>query len=103
MPDPRIWPIVKSVDWSQVLGGASAIIVPANVKRADCDITNVCDYWVYLSRSDPAEVLAGIPLAPWGGSYHIGTNNMWEGDIWAISSNKQEESVVAISEGYRPR
>ena len=103
MPDPRIWPIKKSVDWSQLVPFASGIIVEANTKRADLDITNVSDYWVYLSRSDPAEELAGIPLAPNGGTYHIGTNNMWEGSIWALSANKQEESWVAISEGYRPR
>lgn len=74
------------------------------------DITNVCDCWVYLSRSDPAEALAGIPLAPWGGSYHIGTNNMWEGPIWAICVCDESKIVipgnyctVAISEGSRPR
>ncbi len=103
MPDPRIFPVASSEDWSQIVGFASGIVVPANTKRADCDITNVSDYWVYLSRSDPAEVGAGIPLSPNGGSYHVGTENLWEGNIWGISANKVDETYVAVSEGSRPR
>ena len=103
MPDPRIWPIVKSVDWSQLVPFVSGIIVAPNTKRADLDITNVCDYWIYLSRSDPAEVLAGIPLSPWGGTYHIGTNNLFLGEIYGISTDEQQEGTnLAISEGDQP-
>ncbi len=102
MPDPRIWPVEKSEDWSQIVSGVSSIVVPANARRVDCDITNVCGHWIYLSRSDPAELLAGHPLAPWGGSYHIGTDNLWKGDVWAIITDKQDEGVLAISEGSDP-
>ena len=39
MPDPRIWPIVKS-EISQVLvGAASTLAMAANRNRADADFT----------------------------------------------------------------
>lgn len=56
---------------------------------------------VYLARGEAAVVGEGIRLNPKGGSYHIGTNNLWEGEVYAIGE-AQEKCNIAISEGYRP-
>ncbi len=37
MPDPRIWPIVKSVISQELVGVASTLVMEANRNRADAD------------------------------------------------------------------
>jgi len=46
---------------------------------------------------------SGIRINPNGGSYHIGTNNLYHGAIYAISDGDiQDECNLAISEGNQP-
>ena len=103
MPDPRVWPITLVDDYYATVAGVSSIIVPARPAgiRQDCDITNDGDDLVYLGRGNEAVVGSGIRLNPNGGTYHLGLFNLFEGDIYAISDNKQEVTNVAITEGYR--
>ena len=102
MPDPRIYPINSANDTFAAVGIASAIALAANTNRVDTDLTNTSDNWIYLGRGNEAVVGSGIALSPNGGSYHIGTNNLFLGDIYAISDADQGESNLAISEGNRP-
>jgi hypothetical protein len=57
---------------------------------------------VYLARGEAAVVASGIRLNPNGGSYHIGTNNLWEGEVYAIT-NSQVKCNLTMIEGSRPR
>lgn len=103
MPDPRIWPIEKVTDTCFTVTFASQICLAANQNRADADLTNDSAYWIYLARGNAAIVGSGIPLSPRGGSYHIGTNNLFHGAIYAIADvEEQTEANLAISEGNRP-
>lgn len=102
MPDPRIFPIVSALDTFAAAGFASVVVLPAHARRGDADITNDGDYVIYLARGHAAVVGSGQRLNPKGGTYHIGTNNLFKGDIHAIADcEEQEECNLAISEGYQ--
>ncbi|MCK5642578.1 MAG: hypothetical protein KAJ19_17350 [Gammaproteobacteria bacterium] len=100
MPDPRIWPIESAADGFFTVTFESQVCLAANPSRGDSDLTNDSDDWIYLARGNDAVVGSGIPLSPNGGSYHIGTNNLFLGDVYAIADiEEQEEANLAISEG----
>ncbi len=99
MPDPRIWPIENSIESQGTCGPGSAIVLAANPNRADADITNDSDNVVYLARGQDAVMGMGQRLNPNGGTYHIGTNNLFLGDIYGIAN---DETNLAVSEGSRP-
>ena len=103
MPDPRIWPIVNVNDTFFPVTNVSAIVLAANPNRADTDFTNDSDYWIYLARGNTAIFGSGIPLAPYGGSYHIGTNNQFLGDVHGVAACPIKVTAnLSISEGSRP-
>lgn len=103
MPDPRIFPIASSDDTFITVGAVSVLVRLANPLRGDTDFTNTSDAWIYLARGNAAVVGSGIPLSPRGGSYHIGTNNLFLGKIYGISDGgEQAEDNLAISEGNQP-
>jgi len=99
MPDPRIWPVKNVIDSTAVVGPGSAIALAANPNRADADITNDGDNVVYLARGHAAIMGRGQRLNPNGGTYHVGTNNLFLGDIYGIA---EDETNLAVSEGSRP-
>ena len=99
MPDPRIWPIEGSRETQATVGPGSGVVLAANPNRADADITNDGDNVVYLARGNPAVMGMGQRLNPNGGTYHIGTNNLFLGDIYGIAN---DETNLAVSEGSRP-
>ncbi len=101
MPDPRIWPIAKSAISGVDVGAVSILVMAANPNRADADFTNDCDCVMYLARGEAAVANQGIRINPNGGTYHIGTNNMWEGEVYAITVESQK-CRLAMIEGSRP-
>ncbi len=96
MPDPTIWPIESVVDTTVEVQLASTIVLAANDARGDADFVNDGDDAIYLSRGNVAVLGQGIRLNPNGGSYHIGTNNLFKGIIYGISTN---ETDLTVSEG----
>ncbi len=98
MPDPRIWPIENVTDGVTAVGLASTLVLAANANRADADFINVGANWIYLGRGNAAVFGSGEALSPRGGSYHIGTDNLFHGAIYAISDN---ETNLSWSEGNR--
>lgn len=99
MPDPRIWPIVNPAVSFFAVRNTSQIVLALNEARGDADFTNTSSDRIYLARGEDAVVGSGLPLLP-GGSYHIGTDNLYTGAIYAISDcDEQETSNLAISEG----
>ena len=102
MPDPRIWPIDSSEEIGVAVFGVSTQVLDANPARADADFTNDGKEVIYLARGNDAVVGTGIRLNPNGGSYHIGTNNLFLGIVNAISVNDEQDSTnLAVSEGNR--
>jgi len=99
MPDPRIFPIENALDTQATVGPGSAIVLAANGNRVDADITNDGDNIVYLARGHAAVMGMGQRLNPNGGTYHIGTNNLFKGAIYGIAV---DETNLAVSEGWNP-
>ena len=99
MPDPRIFPIEHVNDTFATVGAVSTQVLTANLNRVDCDFTNDGDEDCYLARGNAAVIGSGIKLVP-NGTYHMGTNNLFYGVIYAICASGQLN--LCISEGYLP-
>jgi len=99
MPDPRIFPVPAADDTFVTVGLVSTVVRASNPRRVDCDLINDGDSVIYLARGNTAVVGSGIRLNPKGGSYHIGTNNLFLG---AINGIAEDETNLTISEGYKP-
>jgi len=89
MPDPRIHPIDTDIPTAVVAGAVSNIILVANVHRLGADIVNVSDpsEAISLALGVPAVLGAGKTLTVYGSVYHMGTDNLYSGDIYAISAS----------------
>lgn len=98
MTNPRIWPITTSTETQATVGPGSALVLAANPNRADADIVNDSAFVVYLARGNAAVIGTGPRLSPRGGSYHIGTNNLFLGDIFGIA---EDEANLSVSEGTK--
>ena len=103
MPDPRIWTIPSVTDTYATVRGVSTLARAATINRVDVEFVNDSDDVIYLARGNAAVVGSGIRLNANGGSYSIGTNNLFLGAIYAINDGgEQNESNLTISEGYKP-
>ena len=98
MPDPRIFPITSVEDTFATVGVVSTLVLATNTRRVDTEIVNDGDETVYLARGNAAVMGSGIRINARGGSYRIGTNNMFYGEIYAICESGQLN--LTISEGY---
>ncbi len=99
MPNPTIWPIGSSIETQATVGPGSELVLAANPNRADADITNDGDSVIYLARGQAAVIGRGQRLNPNGGTYHIGTNNLFLGDVYGIAN---DETNLAVSQGLVP-
>jgi len=97
MPDPRKWPIPTAVDTFATVTNVTGPVLAANPDRVDADFINTSAYWIYLGRGNDAVYGSGEALAPRGGSYHIGVDNLFLGVINAITDGP--EANLSISEG----
>lgn len=98
MPDPRIFPITRVTSTFATVGIVSTLVLATNRRRVDTEIVNDGDETVYLARGNAAVMGSGIRINARGGSYRIGTNNMFYGEIYAICATGQLN--LTISEGY---
>lgn len=74
--------------WTTTSGtvlSTSTLILESNQMRKTAVITNDSDNIVYLSFGTDAKVGAGIRLNDGGGSYEINQQNMFKGNVFAIS------------------
>ena len=100
MPDPRIFPIPNVNDTFATAGVISTELVAANPSRIGLDITNDSKEVVYIARGNPAVIGSGNRLNASGGSYRIGTSNLFLGAINGICAGGQAN--VCISEEIKP-
>ena len=98
MPDPRLHPIVNSLDVALAVPDTSVCISVANDRRRDIEIVNDSNVVVYISRTNPAVVGTGMRLNPYGGSYSMDMQNIYLGAFYAIC-NPGEDGALTISEG----
>ena len=98
MPDPRIWPMESEIPSAAVAPAVSGIVLAANTQREGADIVNISD------PSEPVSLALGVDavlgfgktLTAYGSSYHMGTNNLFKGDIYGISASGT--AVLSVSE-----
>ena len=101
MPDPRIWPIPSALDDHATVLAISTLVRAANPNRVDLDLVNDGESVIYLDRGNAAIIGDGIRLNPRGGSYHIGTVNLFLGAVYGIFGDG-EMCNMTISEGSKP-
>jgi len=100
MADPRIWPIPSVTDTFATVGAVTTLVLAANPNRVGAEFVNDSTQVMYLARGNDAVVGSGIRLNANGGSYSIGTDNLWEGAVNAICADGQAN--MTVSEGYKP-
>ncbi len=95
MPDPTKWPITTEIPTAAVAGAVSNIVLAANANRLGADIINVSDpsEAISLALGQAAVLGAGKTLTARGSVYHMGTDNLYTGDIYAISAS----GIAALS------
>ena len=99
MPDPRIWPIPSAGNGAIMVAVASTLVLAAAANRVDAELVNDGDNVIYLSRGIPAVMRSGIRLNPRGGSYRIGTANLYLGEIYGIAI---ANTNMTVTEGIKP-
>jgi len=101
MPDPRIFPVdFERID-SVNIGNISLLVVPANVQRVGLDLTNLTTgaELISLAFGQAAILGEGKCLTAYGSTFHMGTSNLYHGDIYAISDG--QKVAMAVSEELR--
>jgi len=101
MPDPRIFPIPSEYNDHVTVLAASTLVRGADPNRVDLDLVNDGNSVIYISLGEDAVIGDGRRLNPRGGSYHIGTSNLWLGTIYGITGDGNMCNMT-ISEGYKP-
>ena len=98
MPDPRIHPIDSETPTAIVAPAASGVILAANPAREGVDIVNLSDprEAISLALGVDAVLGSGKTLTTYGSSYHMGTPNLFKGDIYGISASGA--AALSISE-----
>ena len=101
MPDPRIFPIPNSYSDHVTVLAVSTLVRAADANRVSLDLVNDGDSVIYLSLGNEAVIGDGMRINPRGGTYHIGTGNLWLGEIYGITGDGNMCNMT-ISEGYKP-
>ena len=105
MPDPRIFPVVRTEDYAAGVTDASAIVIPANPHRVDIEIVNDLATVVYLSRSNPAVVgvrildgklISGMELIKADGSKCSYVKSMQSESENVTEAKKNDELAISI-------
>ncbi len=101
MPDPRIHPVDSETPTAIVAPAASGVVLAANPHRVGVDIVNVSDpsEAISLALGVDAVLGAGKTLTTYGSSYHMGTDNLFLGDINGISLSGT--AALSVSEENR--
>jgi len=97
MPDPRIHPITTVIDTFVAVGAVSTLVLAANASRQELDLVNDGDEAVYVARGAAAVMNSGLRLNANGGSYRMGTDNLYHGAIYAICAGGDVN--LCVSEG----
>ena len=102
MPDPKIWPIESEIPTATVAPAISGVVLAANAAREGVDIVNLSDPHepISLGLGVDAVLGAGKTLTTYGSTYHMGTANLFKGDIYGISASGT--AALSVSEENLP-
>ncbi|KKL69245.1 hypothetical protein LCGC14_2116870 [marine sediment metagenome] len=102
MPDKRIHTIEGETPTAIVAPAISGIILAANPAREGVDIVNLSDPREAVSVGFGVDAVlgSGKTLTTYGSTYHMGTPNLFKGDIYAISASGN--AALSISEETLP-
>ncbi len=86
MVDPLIWPWDTEEANAVVVGAASTLVLAENTNRTGLDLVNLSDPSEAISLGFGQDAVAGSGkvLTAYGSDYHMGTNNLFQGEIYAI-------------------
>ncbi len=72
---------------AETLSTGSQAVLTANSRRKGFTLVNDSAIVIYLSKTDPATVNAGIPLTAFGSSYSMpeARGRVWKGPVFAIA------------------
>ena len=98
MPNPTVFPVDDVNDTVVVVGAGSTLVLAANGNRVGLDLGNLSDpsELISLGLGHAAVLGSGKPLTAYGSTYHMGTNNLFLGAIYAICASG--DMNLAISE-----
>ena len=101
MPDPRIHPWEVDTAAAVLVGAASTLVLAANGHRTGVDLTNLSDpaEAFSLGFGNAAVAGSGKVLTAYGSTYHMGTENLFLGAIYAICASG--DMLLAVSEETR--
>lgn len=87
MPDPRIFPVESENKGFMVAMALSTLVLAANPNRVGLDLTNISApaEAIYLGFGQAAVNATGKALTTYGSTYHMGTENLFLGAIYAVS------------------
>lgn len=86
----------RSTDRSTALAVASVVVVPPNRHRTACWFVNNSAVIIYLNLGRPATTASGIRLNAAGGSFEIHKQNLWRGEITAISASGTGNELLIV-------
>ena len=98
MPDKRIFPINSEIPTATVAPALSGVVLAANERREGADIVNLSNPSepVSLALGVAAVLGSGKTLTTYGSSYHMGTSNLFKGNIYGISASGT--AALSVSE-----
>lgn len=100
--DPLIWPWETENAGAVTVDNVSTVVLAANPNRVGLDLTNLSapSEAISLGFGDAAVAGEGKVLTAYGSTYHMGTDNLYLGDIYAICPSGGME--LAVSEETNP-
>jgi len=86
-------------DLSRTIGTASTAILKENKKRLWATFVNDGATSIYLSFDRSPGINKGICLEANGGAFLMDSSNLWDGDVYGISSVACHLCVIEVSSG----
>ena len=71
--------------------GAATLVIPQNVRRTSFYLFNNGNNRVFLCETNAVDIVDGFPLEAFSQFSEDEGNNIWKGDIWAITTGTTEE------------
>ena len=95
--DPLIWPWSTENKSAVTVAAASTLVLAANPNRKGLDLINLSapSEAISLGLGDAAIAGEGKVLTGYGASYHMGTDNLFTGAIYAICASGGMQLAVS--------
>ncbi len=97
MVDPLIWPWETENANAVAVAAASTLVLAANPNRTGLDLVNLSapSEAISLGFGNAAVAGQGKVLTVYGSDYHMGTDNLFLGEIYAICASGGMQLAVS--------